>query len=95
MGSLLCRDGYSFNKFHCDKKNPQFDTTSRVLYKDKDSLFDEIKTQDVCGDMFELKKTMNSNSHPTNQFLYDEMIRKVPLKLSDELNGCIIMEAVF
>ena len=91
MGSPICRDDYSFNKFHWEKRIHSF----TQQHKDKESLFDEIKTQDDYGDLLELKENMIFNSHPTNQFLYDELNRKVLLKLSERLNGCIIMEAVF
>ena len=58
---------------------PQFGKTARVLYKDTDALFYEIKTQDVYRDSLELKENMDFSSYPTNHFLYDEVNQKVPL----------------
>ena len=65
------------------------------MYKDTDSLFYEIKTGDVNKDLVKFKDIVDFSSYPSGHFLFDESNRKVPLKLSDELSGCILSEAVF
>ena len=66
-----------------------------MLYKDTDSLFYEIETKDVYNDLFYFKDDMDFSAYPQNHFLFSNANKKVPLKLTDELKGNVITEAVF
>ena len=74
---------------------PLFDKKARVMYRDTDSLFYEIETDDINEDLKQLKHVLDLSYYPKDHHLHSEMNKKVPLKLSDELNGDIVMEAVF
>ena len=72
-----------------------YNDRARVLYKDTASLFYEVWTADLYYDMRSLKTDLHLSSHPKEHPLFSEANRKVPLKLTDELNGAIVVEAVF
>ena len=74
---------------------PMYNDRARVLYKDTASLFYEVWTADLYYDMRSLKTDLHLSSHPKEHPLFSEANRKVPLKLTDELNGAIVVEAVF
>ena len=74
---------------------PLFDQKARVIYLDTDSLFYEIETEDIYEDLVQLKCLLDLRNYPKDHHFYNELNKKVPLKLSDELNGDIVMEAVF
>ena len=82
-------------KFHFKKIVPFYGRRARVLYKDTDSLFYEIETKDVYNDLFYFKDDMDISAYPQNHFLFSNANKKVPLKLTDELKGNVITEAVF
>ena len=58
-------------------------------------LFYEIETDDIYEDLKQLKHALDLSDYPKDHHLHSELNKKVPLKLSDELNGDIVMEAVF
>ena len=74
-----------------------FDKKARVMYRDTDFVFYEIETDDIYEDLVQLKHVLDlSDYHGTKDHqLHRELNKKVPLKLSDELNGDIVMESVF
>ena len=74
---------------------PLFDKKARVMYRDTDSLFYEIETDDIYEDLKQLKHVLDLSDYPKDHHLHSDLNKKVPLKLSDELNGDIVMEAVF
>ena len=74
---------------------PLFDKKARVMYRDTDSLFYEIETDDIYEDLKQLKHVLDLSDYPKDHHLHSVLNKKVPLKLSDELNGDIVMEAVF
>ena len=65
------------------------------MYRDTDSLFYEIETDDIYEGLVQLKHVLDLSDYPKCHHLHSELNKKVPLKLSDELNGDIVMEAVF
>ena len=77
-------------KIYYERIVPQYGTNARVMYKDRDSSFYEIKTGDVYKDLVKFRDIMDFSSYPTDHFLFDVSNRKIPLKLSDELSGCIV-----
>ena len=74
---------------------PLFDNKARVMYRDTFSLFYEIETDDKYEDLVQLIHVFDLSDYPEDHHLHNELNKKVPLKLSDELNGDIVMEAVF
>ena len=82
-------------RFHYEEMGPLFDKKARVMYRDTDSLFYEIETDDIYEDLKQLKHVLDLSDYPKDHHLHSELNKKVPLKLSDELNGDIVMEAVF
>ena len=82
-------------KFHFEQIVPIYGKNARVLYKDTDSLFYEIQTADVYEDLEEMKNLMDFSSYPETHFLNSKKNKKVPLKLTDELKGNVVSEAVF
>ena len=68
---------------------------ARVMYKDTDSLFYQIETKDVYEDLKYLKNDMDFSSYPENYILFSDINKKLPLKMADELKGCIVTEAIF
>ena len=75
--------------------SPLLDKKARVMYRDTDSLFYEIETDDIYEDLAQLKHVLYLSDYPRDHYLHSELNKQVPLKLSDELNGDIVMEAVF
>ena len=65
------------------------------MYRVTDSLFYEIETDDIYEDLVQLKHVLDLSDYPKDHHLNSELNKKVPLKLSDELNGDIVMEAIF
>ena len=82
-------------KFHYENMVPKYGKRARVLYKDTDSLFYEVQTSDLYRDLVGFKNKLDLSDYPPNHFLFSIDNKKIPLKLSDELNGSIISEAVF
>ena len=82
-------------KFHYDVIKPMYSDRARVLYRDTDSLFYEIFTDDLYKDLQQISDELDCSSYPKNHFLYSDKNKKVPLKMSDELHGEIVDEANF
>ena len=74
---------------------PLFDKNAQVSYRDNDSLFYEIETDDIYKDLVQLKHVLDLSDYPKDHHLHSELNKKVPLKLSGKLNGDIVMAAVF
>ena len=82
-------------RFLYEEMGPLFDKKARVKYRGTDSLFYEIETDDIYKDFKQLKHVLDLSDYPKDPHLHSELNKKVPLKLSDELNSDIVMEAVF
>ena len=80
-------------QYHYDTIVPMYGNNARVMYKDTDSIFYEIFTDDLYKDLEQLKDTLDLSEYPRNHPLYDPANKKVPLKMSDELKGAIVKEA--
>ena len=59
------------------------------------TLFYEIQTDVIFEDLKQLKHVLDLSDYPKDHHLHSDLNKKVPLKLSDELNGDIVVEAVF
>ena len=82
-------------KFHFEEMVPRYGKNAQVLYKDTDSIFYEIETEDVFKDLEGMKNLLDLSSYPENHILYSNQNKKVSLKLTDELNRNVVSEAVF
>ena len=74
---------------------PLFDKKARVMYRDTDSLFYEIETDDIYKNLAQVNHILDLSDYPKNHHLHIVLSKKVSLKISDELNGDIVLEAVF
>ena len=68
---------------------------AEVCYMDTDSMFLNIKTDDVYKDLEQIKAYLDTSDYPKDHPLYSVKNKKVPGLFKDELNGEIISEAVF
>ena len=93
--SILDVSKLELYKFHYDVIKPMYADRARVLYRDTDSLFYEIFTDDLYKDLQQISDELDCSSYPKNHFLYSDKNKKVPLKMSDELHGEIVDEANF
>ena len=66
----------------------------KVVYKDADSLLYRIQTNDLYEDMSTFKHLPDLSDYPEDQILHDKTNKKVPLRMTDELNGKILKELV-
>ena len=63
----------------------------KVVYKDTDSLLYRIQTNDVFADMSTCKHLLDLSDYPED---HDKTNKKVPLTMTDELNGKVLKEVV-
>ena len=82
-------------RFRYEEIRPLFDKNARVMYRGTDSLFYEIETNEIYEDLAQLKHIVDLSDYPKNYHLHSVSNTNVPLKLSDELNGDIVLETVF
>ena len=78
---------YVLNKY--DKKN--------IRLTDTDSLFYEIKTEDVCKDLYEEendKKEIDTSEYPVNNEYHSNENEKIIRKMKDETKGYPINEFI-
>ena len=66
----------------------------KVVYKDSDSLFYRIKTTDLYEDMSTFKHLLDHSDYPEDHFPHDKTNKKVPLRMTVELNGKILKQVV-
>ena len=66
----------------------------KVAYKDTDSLLYQIQTPDLYKDMASFKHLLDLSDCPKDHYLYDPSNKKVPLTMTDELQGKILREVV-
>ena len=81
--------------FHYNFIKANYDEKATLLMSDTDSLFYEIKTEDIYKD-FDKKRDLfdNSDYAETSKFFFKDN-KKVIGKFKDEAAGSIITEAVF
>ena len=80
--------------FHYNEMKPRYGERICVTYKDTDSLLYRIETVDLYEDMKKFKHLLDLSDYPTDHPLYDPINKKVPLNMSDELNGEVLEECV-
>ena len=93
--TILNLSKLSLYKFHYEEMLPRHDTDRlKVLNKDTDSLRYRIKTADLFDDMSTFKHLLDLSDYPEDHFLHDKTNKKVPLTMTDELNGKVLKEVV-
>ena len=66
----------------------------KVIHKDTDSLLYRITTAHLYEDMSTFKHLLDLSDYPEDHFLHDRTNKKVPLTMTDELNGKVLKEVV-
>ena len=80
--------------FHYNEMRPRYGSRICVTYKDTDSLLYRIETDDLYKDMDEFKHLLDLSDYPTSHPLFDPTNKKVPLTMTDKLNGSVLEESV-
>lgn len=80
--------------FHYDQMKPRYGSNVNVVYKDTDSLLYRIQTDDLYADMQSFKHLLDLSDYPKEHPLFDPTNKKVPLTMTDELNGKVFKECV-
>ena len=80
--------------FHYDQMRPRYGNRILVVYKDTDSLLYQVETTDLYEDMAQFKHLLDLSDYPSDHVLYDPTNKKVPLTMTDELNGQVLEECV-
>ena len=80
--------------FHYKEMKPRYGKRICFTYKDTDSLLYRVKTEDLYEDMYEFKHLLDLSDYPTSHPLFDASNKKVPLTMTDELNGSVLEESV-
>ena len=88
--TILDPSKLSLYKFHSEEMLPRYGSDRlKVVYKDTDSLLYRIETADLYEDMSTFKHLLDLSDYPEDHFLYDKT-NKVPLTMTDELNGKVL-----
>ena len=92
--SILDLSKLALYGFHYNEMKPRYGKRILLNYKDTDSLLYRIETDDLYKDMGEFKHLLDLSDYPTDHQLYDPTNKKVPLTMTDELNGKVFRESV-
>ena len=93
--AILDLSKLSLYKFHYEVMIPRYTAARlKLAYKDTDSLLYCIETNDLYQDMAYFKHLLDLSDYPREHFLYDPTNKKVPLTMTDELQGKILREVV-
>ena len=93
--TILDLSKLSLYKFHYEEMFPRYGSDRlKVVYKHTDSLLYRIKTADFNGDMSTFKHLLDLSDYPEDHFLHDKTNKKVPLTMTDELDGKVLKEIV-
>ena len=85
----------SLYKFQYEEMFPRYGADRvKVAYKDTDSLLYRIKTEELYKNMATFKHLLDLSEHSVNHFLQEKANKKVPLTMTDELNGKVLKQVV-
>ena len=73
---------------------PRFGDKIKVCYKDTDSLLYRVETENLYSEGVTFEHLLDLSDYPEEHFLQDKPNRKVPLTMTDELQGKILSEVV-
>ena len=91
---LLELDKVLMYEFHYDYIKNKYDSKSKLLITDTDSLMYKIKTEDVYEDFSSDKEMFDFNNYSTKSKCYDNSKKIVIGKMEDEIGGNVIKEFV-
>ena len=92
--SILDLSKLCLYKFHYEEMKPRYHKHLKVCYKDTDSLLYRIETKDLYTEMVSFKHLLDLSDYPETHFLHDKSNKKVPLTVTDELQGKVLTEIV-
>ena len=92
--SILDLSKLCLYRFHYEEMKPRYGDRLKVCYKDTNSLFYRIETNDLYSEMHGFKHLLDLSDSPETHFLHDKSNKKVPLTMTDELQGKILTEIV-
>ena len=93
--SILDISKLSLYKFHYEQMVPRYSAAKlKLAYKDTDSLLYCVETENLYQDMAGFKHLLDLSDYPPDHFLYDPTNKKVPLTMTDELQGKVLREVV-
>ena len=92
--SILDLSKLSLYKFHYEEMKPRFGDKIKVCYKDTDSLLYRVETENLYSEMASFKHLLDLSDYPEEHFLHDKTNKKVPLTMTDELQGKVLSEVV-
>ena len=81
-------------EFHYDYIKNKYDSKSKLLFTDTDSLMYEIKTEDVYEGFSSNKKMFDFSNYSTKSKYHDDLNKVVIAKMKDETGGVAIEEFV-
>ena len=85
----------SLYNFHYEEIVPRYSSDRlKVAYEDTDSLLYLIETSDLDKDMESFEHLLDLSDYPPEHLLYDPDNKKVPLTMTNELNGKVLHEVV-
>ena len=64
-------------EFHYKYVGRKYDNYVKFLFRDSDSLFYEIKTDDVCEDFYKNKNLFDCSNYPEYSIFFDPVNKKV------------------
>ena len=73
---------------------PRFGDKIKLCYKDTDSLLYRVETENLYSEMATFKHLLDLSDYPEEHFLHDKTNKKVPLTMTDELQGKVLSEVV-
>ena len=80
--------------FHYDTIKTKYGNKAKLLFTDTDSLCYDIETEDLYKDFESIKDQLDTSDYPKDHPLYSEKNKKVVGKFKDETNGEPITEFV-
>ena len=92
--SLLDLSELSLYKFHYEEMKPHFGDKIKVCHKDTDSLLYRVETENLYSEMAAFKHLLDLSDYHEEHFLHDKRNEKVPLTMTDELQGKVLSEVV-
>ena len=92
--SILDLSKLCLYRFHYEEMKPRYGDRLKVCYKDTDSLLYRIETNYLYSEMHGFKHLLDLSDYTETHFLHDKSNKKVPLTMTDELQGKILTEIV-
>ena len=92
--SILDLSKLNLYKFNYEEMKPRFGDKIKICYKDTDSLLYRVETENLYSETATFKHLLNLSDYPEKHFLHDKTNEKVPLTMTDKLQGKVLSEVV-